>query len=121
LESIHRCVLAFLLNSKESLINSECLRIIPPLSVVKVTSADPEWGRLLGLEFRIGYYRESDGLDCVWLVDETGDYCRTADQEMILEHFDVLHLSEEKDVFGINRPEIGPLTGGSQIIREESN
>jgi hypothetical protein len=83
--------------------------IIPPLSVVKVVSTDPDWKEMVGQVFRIGYYRKQDGLDCVWLVDDTGDYGQTADQEMIRNHFEVLVLSEEADLFGVDRPVIGPL------------
>ncbi len=59
------------------------------------------------MTFRIGYYRKSDGLDCVWLVDDEGDYGQTADQESIRKHFTMLELSEEEDLFGLDRPVIG--------------
>ena len=87
-------------------------QIIPPLSVVritKVTSGEPDWKDHLGRVFRIGYYSKIDGLDCVWLVDETGDYCETVDQQMIRTHFEVLERSNEKDLYGEDRPVIGPL------------
>jgi hypothetical protein len=80
--------------------------VIPPLSLVKVISDDPDWMDQKGSIFRIGYYRNSDGLDCVWLVDDAGDYVQTADQESIRRHFAVLELSEEDDLFGVNRPVI---------------
>jgi hypothetical protein len=82
--------------------------IIPPLSVVKLVSDDPDWSDQKGSIFRIGYYRKNDGLDCVWLVDKTGDYCQTADQKSIRDHFSLLELSEESDLFGLERPIIGP-------------
>jgi hypothetical protein len=82
--------------------------IIPPLSIVKVTSGNPAWKDDLGLIFRVGYYSKQDGLDCVWLVDDTGKYVRTADQEMINNHFGILKLSSETDLFGEDRPIIGP-------------
>ena len=62
------------------------LEIIPPLSLVqilKVTANEPDWEGHEGRIFRIGYYRENDGLDCVWLVEDDGDYGETVDQEMI--------------------------------------
>jgi len=85
--------------------------IIPPLSIVqitRVTADEPDWKQHLGRIYRIGYYRPTDGLDCVWLVDDTGIYCETVDQEMISTHFRILYLSDETDLFGINRPIIKP-------------
>jgi hypothetical protein len=87
------------------------LEIIPPLSLVqilKVTANEPDWEGHEGRIFRIGYYRENDGLDCVWLVEDDGDYGETVDQEMIRTHFKVLQLSDETDLFGVDRPVIGP-------------
>ena len=59
--------------------------VIPPLSlvrVVKVTSNKPDWTGYEGRVFRIGYYRRNDGLDCVWLVDDDGQYLEAIDQAM---------------------------------------
>ncbi len=92
--------------------NSSLPRVIPPRSVVKVvkvTSEEPDWIGYEGRVFRIGYYRQNDGLDCVWLVDEVGDYSEAVDQGMIRTHFEVLQLSDESDLFGVDRPVIGPL------------
>lgn len=86
--------------------------VIPPLSVVKiirVTEDEPDWTGYEGRIFRIGYYRKSDGLDCVWLVDDDGDYCEAVDQEMIKTHFEVISLSSETDLFGLDRPVIRPI------------
>ena len=86
--------------------------VIPPLSVVKlvrVTANEPAWGDHAGRIFRIGYYNPQDGLNCVWLVNEAGEYSETVDQEMIRTHFDVLEISGETDVFGVNRVPISPL------------
>jgi hypothetical protein len=83
---------------------------IPPLSLVKlvkVTSEEPDWIGQKGRVFRIGYYRQNDGLNCVWLVDDDGNYSETIDQEMIGTHFEILHLSDESDLFGSDRPVIG--------------
>jgi hypothetical protein len=91
--------------------------IVPPLSVVqviKVTANEPDWEGYKGRVFRIGYYRKKDGLDCVWLVDDEGNYTETVDQEMIRTHFMILQLSDESDLFGVDRSVIGPRrTGGS--------
>jgi len=86
--------------------------IIPPLSVVqvvKVTKDEPSWDGYEGRVFRIGYYSPNDGLDCVWLVTDHGEYSGTVDQEMIRTHFKVLYLSDEADLFGNDRPVIAPV------------
>jgi hypothetical protein len=88
--------------------------IIPPLSVVrvvKVTRQESAWKGYKGRIFRIGYYRKNDGLDCVWLVDDDGNYNEAVDQEMIRTHFEVRERSRETDIYGVNRPEIGPRQG----------
>jgi hypothetical protein len=85
--------------------------IIPPLSVVqliRVTEEEPAWSGQAGRVSRIGYYSRQDGLDCVWLVDDKGEYRETVDQEMIKTHFKVVELSNETDLFGVDRPVIGP-------------
>ena len=85
--------------------------VIPPLSlvrVVKVTSEQPAWIGYEGRVFRIGYYSRQDGLDCVWLVDDYGQYSETVDQEMISTHFEILQRGDESDLYGVNRPVIGP-------------
>jgi len=87
------------------------LQVIPPLSlvkVVKVTIEEPEWIGYEGRVFRIGYYSRNDGLDCVWLVDDDGKYSETVDQEMIRTHFEILQRSDESDLYGVDRPPIGP-------------
>jgi hypothetical protein len=84
--------------------------LIPPLSVVqviRVTKEEPAWSGYAERIFRIGYYSKQDGLDCVWLVDDQGEYIETVDQEMIKTHFKVLELSNETDFFGVDRPVIG--------------
>ncbi len=56
----------------------------------------------------IGYYSKNDGLDCVWLVNAKGEYQETVDQKMIKTHFELLELSDETDLFGVEREEISP-------------
>ena len=83
--------------------------VIPPLSVVKivkVTDDQPNWTDQEGRTFRVGYYRKQDGLDCVWLVDDQGNYCKTVDQDMIPTHFEVVTESTVTDLFGVNSPAI---------------
>jgi hypothetical protein len=81
-------------------------KVIPPRSVVKLLAP---WRDDQGGIFRIGYYSRQDGLDCVWLVNEAGEYERTTDQKSIDEDFEVLKLSDETDKFGIHREILGPI------------
>ncbi len=83
---------------------------IPPRSVVALKKLWPharKKGHEIGQKRRIGYYSRQDGLDCIWLVDDKGDYGWTADHKWLYEHFEVLKFSDETDLFGVNRPRIG--------------
>ena len=85
--------------------------IIPPRSVVQALRAsaqEPDWKEYEGRIFRIGYYRETDGLQRVWLVDDAGNYEKSVDQDAIRTHFKILQLSRETDLYGVNRRTIGP-------------
>ena len=84
---------------------------IPPRSIVRFTNEGLVDGLdlQLGAVFRVGYYSRQDGPNCVWLVNNEGEYCQTWDQLTIRSNFDVVSLSEETDIFGNNRPEIEPL------------
>jgi hypothetical protein len=64
-----------------------------------------------GREFRIGYYSRQDGLDCVWLVNEQGKYCQTWDQSGMNTDFEILEVSGETDLFGLDCPPFAPLKG----------
>ena len=88
-------------------INANTGKVIPPRSVVKLLSP---WGDDQGTIFRIGYYSRQDGLNCVWLVNETGTYEQTTDQKSIENDFEVLQLAAETDLFGINREALGPIS-----------
>jgi hypothetical protein len=94
------------------MMNSTLPDVVPPLSlvkVIKVTNEEPDWCGYEGRVFRIGYYSRNDGLDCVWLVDDEGQYLEAVDQEMIRTHFEILQRSDESDLFGVDRPVIGPM------------
>jgi hypothetical protein len=86
------------------------VRIVPPLSVVRLAKRETDWDVELqvGDTFRIGYYSVQDGPNCVWLVDAKGNYCQTWDQSLS-DHFEIVNLSNETDIFGRNRPKIGKL------------
>jgi hypothetical protein len=89
-------------------------KVIPPRSVVELLAA---WGADQGRVFRIGYYSRQDGLNCVWLVNETGEYEQTTDQKSIDEDFEVLKLSDETDMFGLHREVLGPVSKIGEIDR----
>jgi hypothetical protein len=86
---------------------------IPPRSVVALKKLWPharKCGHQIGEKRRIGYYSRQDGLDCVWLVDDKGDYNWTTDHKWLYEHFEVLKFSEETDLFGVRRKRLKALS-----------
>ena len=86
---------------------------IPPRSVVGLKKLWPharKRGHEIGHKRRIGYYSRQDGLDCVWLVDDEGDYGWTTDHKWLYEHFEILELSDETDLFGVRRRRLKALS-----------
>jgi hypothetical protein len=74
-------------------------KVIPPRSRVRLVKADrhtPTWRKDVGRRFRVGYYSRKDGLDCVWLVNEDGEYEQSTDRESLLKYFEIERLSHEK-------------------------
>jgi len=92
-------------------------KVIPPRSVVRLLSP---WGNDQGRVFRIGYYGRQDGLNCVWLVNESGSYEQTTDQKSIEEDFEVLKLSDETDLYGADREAFGPLSDAESGMLEKT-
>jgi hypothetical protein len=92
---------------------SKAPKVIPPRSVVILASVDrktsPDWVADRGRMFRIGYYNPTDGLDCIWLVNDDGEYEQTTDRQTLLNHFVILKLSNEQDLYGARRPPLKPL------------
>lgn len=85
----------------------------PPLTVVRLKKLWPharKQGHEKGEIWRVGYYSKQDGLKCIWLVDEKGEYNWTAEASWLDDKFEVLSLSREKSYFGRNRPLFGKLT-----------
>ena len=79
-------------------------KVIPPRSRVRLVRADvqtPSWKKDIGRRFRVGYYSRKDGLDCIWLVNEQGEYEQTTNLKFLLKYFDVEHWSREKNFFGL--------------------
>ena len=50
-----------------------------------------------------------DGLDCIWLVDETGKYDQAIDHEYLDRFFDVQSIAKERSLYGRDRPRLGPM------------
>jgi hypothetical protein len=83
---------------------------IPPCSVVAVRrGAGKPWVSKAGLVFRVGYYSKMDGLDCIWLVDETGSYDQTIDHECLDKFFEIRSVAKERSLYGRGRPQFPPL------------
>ena len=88
--------------------------VIPPRSLVTLVRPGPdapEWDGEVGRQFRVGYYSRADGLDCVWLVNDAGEYEQTTDPATLLRHFVVDRLSDETDFFGDHARSIGIAEG----------
>jgi predicted Zn-dependent protease len=84
-------------------------KIIPPRSRVRLLWADdqpPSWKEDIGRQFRVGYYSRKDGLSCIWLVNENGEYEQTTDRKSLLKYFEIETLSQEKQLFGRARPRL---------------
>lgn len=95
-------------------------KVIPPRSQVRLIRADrhtPSWREAIGRRFRVGYYGRKDGLDCIWLVNESGKYEQTTDRKSLLKYFRIERLSSEKNLFGVGKRRLAKLqrkgtTGG---------
>jgi hypothetical protein len=87
-------------------------KVIPPRSQVRLVKADkhtPGWRKNVGRQFRVGYYSRKDGLDCIWLVNESGKYEQTTDREFLLKYFRIERLSNETDVYGVGKRQLAKL------------
>jgi hypothetical protein len=83
---------------------------IPPRSVLSVRrKTHSPWAREVGRIFRVGYYGKTDGLDCVWLVDEKGEYSQTIDHESLNRFFDIQSIAKERSLYGRGRPQFPPM------------
>ncbi len=83
---------------------------IPPCSVIAVRrGVGKPWTSKAGLVFRVGYYSKMDGLDCIWLVGETGSYDQTIDHECLDKLFEIRSVAKERSLYGRGRPQFPPL------------
>src|SRR6266513_2041836 len=91
-------------------------KTIPPRTVVELVRTDRAvrlWKPNIGRRFRIGYYSRQDGLDCIWLVNDAGEYEQTTNHEFLSKYFKIVKLSKEKDLFGKNRRRLPRLRTSS--------
>ena len=91
--------------------------IIPPRSKFRLVRSDkdcPMWRNHIGRVFRIGYYSEQDGTDCIWLVNEKGEYEQTTDREYLLRYFEPMAISSETDIYGDSKVSLGPLENAEE-------
>jgi hypothetical protein len=87
-------------------------KVIPPRSRVRLIRADkhtPGWRKEVGRQFRVGYYSRKDGLDCIWLVNESGKYEQTTDREFLLKYFRVERVSGETNIYGVGKRQLAKL------------
>lgn len=87
-------------------------KVMPPRSRVRLIRADnhaPGWRKNVGRQFRVGYYNRKDGLDCIWLVNESGKYEQTTDREFLLKYFRIERLSNETNVYGVGKRQLAKL------------
>jgi len=47
-----------------------------------------------------------DGLDCIWLVNDEGEYEQTLDHKFLYRYFDVIYLAKDTNWYGHKRPKI---------------
>lgn len=87
--------------------------VVPPRSKFKLVRSDestPMWKDHLGRIFRIGYYSKQDGLECIWLVDEQGQYDQTTSREYLVKYFEPIEISDEADFYKNPKVPFTPLS-----------
>ncbi len=84
-------------------------KVIPPRSRVRLVRNDPDSSRPddVGREFRVGYYSRQDGLDCIWLVNEQGEFEQTTDKDHLMRCFEIESLTDERDFYGVKKRRLG--------------
>jgi hypothetical protein len=59
--------------------------------------------------FQSRVLQQDDGLDCIWLVDETGSYDQTIDHEDLHKFFEIQSVAKQRSLYGRGRPQFPPL------------
>jgi len=83
---------------------------IPPRSVIAVRDKRGRYKALIGKTLRVGYYRKQDGLDVIWIVYPNGEYGETIDHSHLYRYFQIIYVSSETDLYGVDRPVLLPLS-----------
>jgi hypothetical protein len=84
---------------------------IPPGTVVRVKDFSARKAKWNGNKrFRVGYYSREDGLDCIWPVNNDGEYEETLDHDFLYKFFDIELLSKERSLYGKNRPRLARVS-----------
>jgi hypothetical protein len=95
-------------------------KVIPPLSRVRLVRFDqhtPNWQKDVGRQFRIGYYSRNDGLDCIWLVNEKGEYEQTTNRALLLRYFSLERLSKGRNFYGGGKRRLGQIRPRNPLER----
>lgn len=85
---------------------------IPPLSIIRIKRLWPHARKQkheVGQVLRVGYYSPQDGIDCIWLVDDSGHYFWTIDHDFLDKHFELVERSNERSFYGRARPKLKPI------------
>lgn len=93
---------------------------IPPCSVVRLSASDrsaPGFRGNQGRIFRVGYYGKADGLDCIWLVNDQGEYERTTGHDDLFRYFDVIIISDKTDLYGKAGHKFPPIRQPEKLVR----
>jgi hypothetical protein len=87
---------------------------IPPGTVVRVKDSSAKKAKWNGNKrFRVGYYSRKDGLNCIGLVNDDGEYEETVDHDFLYKFFDIELLSKERSLYGKNRPRLARISGSA--------
>jgi hypothetical protein len=87
------------------------MKPLPPRTVLRLVKLWPharKKGHDIGEIRRVGFYSEQDGLDCIWLVNDEGEYDWTADHRWVFDKFEIVNLANETDFFGKSKRRLGP-------------
>ena len=67
------------------------------------------WKKSLNAIYQVGYYSRRDGADCIWLVNESGEYQETVDHDYLFKYFDIIQISDEKNLTAQRGPQLSRL------------
>jgi hypothetical protein len=104
--------------------NVETKNPIAPQSVIRLadTGRKSRWWRdNIGRTFRVGYYSRQDGLDCIWIVNDDGQYEQTIDHEFLYKYFDVIHQPNDTNWYGRRRSKLTPIRRAEAKRRSSRN